>query len=409
MTKLQEQNALGTSLKLTKRAIDAATPGTSRYILWDDELKGFGVRVELSGTKTYLIRYRSGGGRSAPLRQMVLGRHGVLTPEEARREARIQLARVAKGDDPAGERSTKRKELTIAQLVERYVAEHLEAHNKPTTRKECERIARAEIIPVFGSTRLSDLTRPMIHKWHSGFANRPYQGNRCLAVLRKMLSLAAHEWELRQDNPARGIKLFREFRRERFSTDDDLRVIGAWLNKVEVENSQPLGAIIATRLLALTGMRLGEVLGLQWQYIDLDDNVMRLPDTKVGARVMALGTSAAALLSALKGVGIRIGPVVCDFDGTALSRDRYRRFWAELRKHTGLKELRPHDFRHGAATFGAQAGANAFLLRDFMGHSTVAMTSEYVARVVDPLRQLADTISERVSSALGGEQRPKRA
>jgi hypothetical protein len=155
MTKFNEQNALGTSLKLTKRAIDAATPGTSRYILWDEELRGFGVRVELSGTKTYLIRYRSGGGRSAPLRQMVIGRHGVLTPEEARREARIQLARVAKGDDPAGERSTKRKELTIALLVERYVAEHLKAHNKPTTRKECERIARAEIVPVFGSTRLS--------------------------------------------------------------------------------------------------------------------------------------------------------------------------------------------------------------------------------------------------------------
>jgi integrase len=63
--------------------------------------------------------------------------------------------------------------------------------------------------------------------------------------------------------------------------------------------------------------------------------------------------------------------------------------------------LRPHDFRHGAATFGAQAGASAFLLRDFMGHSTVAMTSQYVARVVDPVRELADRIAERVSVALG--------
>src|SRR5580658_6458172 len=205
-----ERNMTSKTIKLTKRAVDAATMRASRYVLWDDELRGFGLRIEASGTKTYLVRYRRGGGRSAPLRQMVIGRHGVLTPEEARREARIQLARVAKGDDPAGERSTKRKELTIAQLVERYVAEHLQAHNKPTTRKECERIARAELIPAFGSTRLSDLTRPMIHKWHSGFANRPYQGNRCLAVLRKMLSLAAHEWELRRDNPARGIKLFRE-------------------------------------------------------------------------------------------------------------------------------------------------------------------------------------------------------
>jgi hypothetical protein len=94
----------------------------------------------------------------------------------------------------------------------------------------------------------------MIHKWHSGFADRPYQGNRCLAVLRKMLALAANVWELRQDNPARGIKLFRESRRERFSTDEDLRVIGTWLNRVERESWQPPGAIHATRLLALTGM-----------------------------------------------------------------------------------------------------------------------------------------------------------
>jgi len=391
------------SVKLTKRAVDSATLRPSRFVLWDDELRGFGLRVEPSGTKSYLVRYRWGGGRSAPLRQMVIGRHGVLTPEEARREARIQLARVAKGDDPVAERSGKRRELTVAQLVDRYVAEHLQAHNKPTTRKEFARITRAEIIPAFGSTRVGDLTRSMIHKWHSGFANRPYQGNRCLAVLRKMLALAANEWELRQDNPARGIKLFRELRRERFSTDDDLRVIGAWLKKVQRENSQPPGAIHATRLLALTGMRLGEVLGLQWDYIDLNENVVRLPDTKVGARTIALGSSAAALLTELKGEETRIGPVLCDLDGRALNRDRYRRFWSDLREQTGLKELRPHDFRHGAATFGAQAGASAFLLRDFMGHSTVTMTSQYVARVVDPVRELADRIAERVSVALGAK------
>jgi integrase len=400
-----EQNMTGKSLKLTKRTVDAAAPGSSRYMLWDDELRGFGLRVEPSGSKSYFVRYRWGGGRSAPLRQMVIGRHGILTPEEARREARLKLARVAQGDDPAAERSAKRRELTVAQLVERYVAEHLQAHNKPTTRKEFERIARAEIIPAFGSTRVGDLNRSMIHKWHSSFANRPYQGNRCLAVFRKMLSLATNEWQLRQDNPARGIKLFRESRRERFSTDDDLRVIGTWLNKVERESSQPPGAIHATRLLALTGMRLGEVLGLQWDYIDLKASVIRLPDTKVGARAIALGNSAAALLTELKAEETRIGPLLCDFDGKALSRHQYRRFWSALRDQTGLTELRPHDFRHGAATFGAQAGASAFLLRDFMGHSTVAMTNRYVARVVDPVRDLANAIAERVSNALNLEKR----
>jgi integrase len=219
-----------------------------------------------------------------------------------------------------------------------------------------------------------------------------------------MLSLATNEWELRQDNPARGIKLFRESRRERFSTDEDLHIIGTWLDRVERESSQPPGAIYATRLLALTGMRLGEVLGLQWDYIDLNENVIRLPDTKVGARSIALPKSAAALLAELKGEEARIGSVLRDLGGKALSRHQYRRFWTDLRDQTGLRELRPHDFRHGAATFGAQAGASAFLLRDFMGHSTVAMTSQYVARVVDPVRELAEAISKRVSTALNREK-----
>jgi Arm DNA-binding domain len=106
-----ERNVTNNIAKLTKRAVDAAASRPSRYVLWDDELRGFGLRIEPSGTKTYLIRYRCGGGRSAPLRQMVIGRHGVLTPEEARKEARIQLARVAQGDDPAGQRSAKQKSL----------------------------------------------------------------------------------------------------------------------------------------------------------------------------------------------------------------------------------------------------------------------------------------------------------
>jgi hypothetical protein len=129
----RERNVTGKNLKLTKRTVDAAAPSGSRYVLWDDEVRGFGLRVEPSGTKTYLVRYRWGGALSATSPDGD-GRHVVLTPEEARREARIQLAKVAQGNDPAAERSAKRKELTVAQLVERYVAEHLQAHNKPVQR-----------------------------------------------------------------------------------------------------------------------------------------------------------------------------------------------------------------------------------------------------------------------------------
>ena len=170
---------------------------------------------------------------------------------------------VSRGADPAAGRAAKRKEATLADLVDRYVSEHLKVHNRASTAKEFERIGRVEIVPALGTIRVSGLTRPEIRAWHAGYSKRPYLGNRALAVLRKILSLAARDWELRNDNPALGIKLFRELPRERFATDDELRIIGSWLRKVEGEGSQSAGAFLATRLLALTGMRLGEVLGLQ--------------------------------------------------------------------------------------------------------------------------------------------------
>jgi integrase len=390
-------------MKLTKRIVDAARPRATRYMIWDEEIRGLGLRIEPKGTKTYLVRYRPGGGRSAALRQMTLGRHGVLTPEQARIAARLQLAEVARGADPVARRSAKRKEQTVEHIVHRYIEEHVKIHNKPTTIKESIRIARNEIIPAFRTVRIGDLTRPMIRSWHMGYSDRPYQGNRCLAVLRKVLSLAVHDWELRSDNPALGIKQFRETKRERFSNDDDLRRIGAWLRAVEAAGEQPLSAIVATRLLALTGMRLGEVLGLRWEHVDLRAGLIRLSDAKAGARTVPLGASAVAFLTSIRASETLTGPIARNFDGSPLHRSRYRKFWNSLRLGTGILDLRPHDFRHGAATFGAQSGANAFLLRDFMGHSTIAMTGAYVSRVVDPIRVLANVVSERVSDALNAD------
>ena len=88
-------------LRLNKRAIDALLPASKRTIYWDDELSGFGLRIEASGRKTFLVRYRPGGGRNAPKRFMTVGSYGKLTPEEARAEARRLLSAGNLGLDPA--------------------------------------------------------------------------------------------------------------------------------------------------------------------------------------------------------------------------------------------------------------------------------------------------------------------
>ena len=64
---------------------------------------------------------------------------------------------------------------------------------------------------------------------------------------------------------------------------------------------------------------------------------------------------------------------------------------------------RPHDFRHTAGSYAAQAGFNAFLVRDLLGHKTLAMTGRYVERAADPVRTVADAVAGRVAAAMTGD------
>src|SRR3954469_21713909 len=105
--------------KLTKRAVDACGPAEGRYTVWDAELKGFGLRVAATGIKSYIARYRTSGGRTGTLRQMTLGRHGVMTPDEARA---LALGTVAHGGDPALGRSEERAGLTLRVVAETFLA-----------------------------------------------------------------------------------------------------------------------------------------------------------------------------------------------------------------------------------------------------------------------------------------------
>jgi integrase len=348
--------------------------------------------------KSYVAKYRLGPGRRAPVRRVTIGKHGKLTADAARERARKILADVVRGDDPAAERTRLRRELTVGELADRYIAEHVRLHNKPGTAVEFERLVTARIKPAFGSRRVSNLARSDVKAWHTALRGSPYAANRALAVLRKMFSLAVNEWELVDENPALGVKMFRETKRERFATDDDLARIGRWLSDAQKAGTVHPSFALAVRLLALTGMRLTEVLTLEWSAVDIQNSAIRLADAKAGARIVALGAPTRALLATVE---VRGRYVVTGYDPTThLQRSAFRTGWRYLRTGTGLADLRPHDLRHTAGTFAAQAGANAFLVRDLLGHKTLAMTGRYVERAADPLRALADRVADRVTAAM---------
>lgn len=386
------------SKRITKRVIDSLKATGADYVVWDSDLPSFGVRVRESGTKTYIVHYRAGRGRKALQRKWTISSTAKLTPEQARTEAKQRIGEVAKGDDPAAARSRKRREMTIREVAELYLAEHVRNHNKPSWGAEIELILQGRILPEFGTRRIGDLTRADIKRWHARMHKSPYRANRCLAVLRKMLALAHREWELRDDNPATGIKSFPEKRRERFLSPDELRAIGAWLAKSERDGSEHPSFILATRLMLLTGMRLGEVATVRWSDVDLAGNVVRLQDAKAGARAVPLNSQAVAFLANVN----QRGEYVCQFeaDRETMTRFDYHAFWRRMANAVGLSDTRPHDCRHTVATMGAMAGGTAFTLRDLLGHKTVAVTSGYVARTVDPIRALSETVGKKIGAAL---------
>jgi integrase len=382
--------------KVTKRAVDALKPSSDRdVLLWDDELPGFGVRCRPSGAKTYFLKYRTQGGRQ---RWLTIGLHGPLTPEQARAKARREKAAIGGGDDPSGDRQRKRREDAVAAVADRYLAEHVTAHNKVSTAGEARRIVEKRIKPALGAIKITDLTRADIKAWHQAMSATPYEANRALAYCSRMLNLAATEWQLRPDNPCAGIKRFPEKKRERYLADSELARIGDALAAAEREGSELPTFVLLVRLLATTGMRLGEALALQWSDVDLPGRAIRLRDAKSGARTVHLGAAAVAILDAVED---RSGYVVHELDPAApLSDSRAQYAWARLRARAGIPDARLHDLRHSVGTFAALAGANAFVVRDLLGHRTLAMTGRYVERAADMVRATADAVSSRVAAAL---------
>ncbi|MGE0735297.1 MAG: tyrosine-type recombinase/integrase [Alphaproteobacteria bacterium] len=385
---------------LSKSTVDRIKPAArGDVVAWDRRLAGFGVRVKPSGVKSYILQYRNSGGRS---RRVTIARHGEMTPDEARTEARKLLGDIARGGDPASHRAAQRNAATVKELADRYMREHIEPHCKPSTIAECQRLVDHRILPRFGKWKAADVTRADVAKLHHAMRDTPFEANRTVATLSKMFNLA-EAWGMRPDgsNPCRLIKRHREAERKRFLSGDELQAIGAALADAQRAGVLRPASLLAIRLLALTGCRLGEILALRWADVDLAAGLLRLPDAKAGARSVGLPAAALALLD---GMTERDGFVFQgDKPGEPLTRWMVETVWRRIRKAAKLKDARLHDFRHTVGTYGGQAGFNAFMVRDLLGHKTLAMTGRYVEKDSDPLRRAADAVGGRIAAAMDGK------
>lgn len=382
--------------KLTKRRVDAAEPAEKEYFIWDDDVPGFGLRVLPSGRKSYVVQYRAG---RRP-RRMSLGPSSVLTCEQARSRAITILAAVRNGEDPAADRAARSSAMTVKELSERFDREHIAIRIKASTAKEYRRNLRRFIVPALGRLSVAEVTRADVAKFHHDLRHIPYQANRCLEVVSKMFGLA-EMWGLRPDgsNPRKHIKKYPEEKRERFLSAAELRRLGEVLREMENEGIELASAILAVRLLIVTGCRLNEIMTLQWAYVDLAERVLRLPDSKTGAKVVHLGQPAIDLLEGAKRIKGNPWVVTGTLPGQRLSD--LQPFWQRVRTRAGLKDVRIHDLRHTFASTAVSAGQGLPMIGKLLGHTQVQTTARYAHLAADPVRTAANAVAINLAQAIG--------
>ena len=379
--------------RITKRTVDALVAHDRERVVWDDDIKGFGVRVHPTGRKAYIVKTRYRGR----VIKITIGTHGAVTPSYARVRAAEIITDARAGKDPAGRKTDAP---TMRALGRRFLDEYVPAHCKPSTAEEYRRSVKLFIDPRIGSRRVPDIRRSDIAVLHHDLRDTPYQANRTLGILSKMFNLA-ELWDMRPDgsNPCRHVKRFKEEKRERFLSDAEYQRLGAALKEIEADGSETPSAIAAVRLLMLTGCRLSEIQKLRWEHVDLEAGELRLPDTKTGAKVVYLGDPA---ISVLRGINRQDGnpwAVAGRKPGSHLTDLQHP--WRRIRARAGLDDVRIHDLRHSFASGGLLVGEGLPMIGKLLGHTQVQTTARYAHLANDPVKSAANRIASRIAEVTG--------
>lgn len=366
--------------------------------LWDDSLPGFGVKCLTSGKKRYFVKYRVGGGRNARQRWLMLGTHGQLTPEQARKLALAALAAVAAGDDPQQEKLQVRRGNKVHDLWLRFEEEHLPSR-KPRTQDEYRSQWQRVLAPSLGHLPCKSVSRDDVDRLHKSLRRSPYYANRVLALLSRLMSLA-EVWGMRPQgsNPCKAISRFKETARSRYLGKEEISRLGEALRDLEAKQLITSNAVNAIKLLLLTGARLNEVLCARWDWVDAERRVLMLPDSKGGARAIFLSEAAIEVLTTQREPD-RGSPFIFPGSGAEGHMINLRKPWVRVCTAAGIEGVRLHDLRHTAASIAVGQGSSLAIIGRFLGHTQAQTTQRYAHVDLDPAMRAANAIGQFVSDA----------
>lgn len=431
--------------KLGRRMLQTVGIVTKPTIIYDIDLKGFGLKVlppsdkNPDGSKSWIVEYRPGsGGRGVAKKRVVLGPVGSLSPEQARDAAKTMLANVRLGADPSASRAERRGAKTVSELANLYSAE-TDPVLKPRTVTTYRNYWDNHLLPLVGGLTASAVTRSDIMRAHRTIGEKAQvTANRSITMLNHFFSWAAGAGHVpRGHNPVEDIKRYKESLKERYLTADELARLGAAIRLAETDGIEwlPSNAINpkskhapklpenrrskisaqvagAIRLLIFTGARLREVLNLEWTECDFDRGMLFLPDSKTGKKAVYVGAPAVAVLAGLheramteiRAVSPKATKPLSRFvfpteDGMRPRHD-LNKPWRLIKRAADLHDLRLHDLRHTYASVGAGAGMGLPIIGKLLGHTNPKTTSRYAHLDADPLRRASNLIGASILNAM---------
>ncbi len=315
---------------ITKRAVDAIKAGTSDLFLWDDDLSGFGVKVTPAGAKVYLLQYRV-GGRGNPTRRYTIGKHGALTPDQARTRAKQLAAMVEGGIDPrqaedeakaakveaqrlADERARLEGELTFSRLAPKFIDWYEnDRERRPSSVALARLVIDRYLSPALANKPLPHITRADLQPILDAIPSHKRGMRRAVfAYASTLFSWAMKERGVVEVNPLRAMaKPDAPKARQRVLADDEL----ADLWRATDTLAKPFNAFF--RLLVLTAQRRSEVAGMTWAELDRDAQIWVIPAARAKNKSVQLVPLTDAVIAELDqlALAVQVKAQVNDLDG----------------------------------------------------------------------------------------------
>jgi integrase len=374
-------------------------PSSGNRVFFDSEVSGFGLRVTANGARSFILNYRTVGGRE---RRKTIGAWPIWTATDARREAARLRHLVDQGGDPLAEVQAEREAPTMAELADRFEQEHL-PRKRSNTATDYKRMLNLYIRPHFGNMKVSAVDFVHVDRLHREItkAGHHTRANAVVRVMSRMFTLSM-KWKMRSDNPAKGIEKNHENQRRRYMKGDELAKVTAAL---AAHPGKQAADII--RFLLLTGCRRGEALSCAWADIDLSTGTWSKPASSTKQKENhSVPLSAPVRLLLARIADEQVGgnpptdsPFVFPSDSARGHRAEIKRDWASICKAAGIVGLRIHDLRHSFASELVSGGASLPLIGALLGHSNVSTTQRYSHLYDSPQRAAVEKVGKIIDSA----------